>query len=620
MIFERNGHTRWLAGLALLTLLSCQKGDSDSGRSVGEVDSLAPPSASASPVPVTVTHGPEGNWQLTRGGEPYRIRGAGGDGSLELLAKHGGNSGRLWGVDGNTGRRLDEAHRHGLTLAVGIWLEHSQAGFDYSDTAAVARQEETVLAAVERYKNHPAVLLWGLGNEMEGFGSGDDPYLWQHVERLAAAIKRIDPSHPTMTVVAEISDSKVAAIHRYCPSLDIIGINSYGGCPTLPQRYRQAGGTKPYIVTEFGPIGPWEVPRSPIDAVEEPSSTEKAAMYSQAYRALEADPHLNLGSYAFLWGHKQEATATWFGMLLPSGHKLAAVDTLSELWTGRQPRPRCPDILELSLIGPSDVAPDSTVEARLRVSDPEGRPLDVRWWLMGEAESYVTGGHFQQTPPTYEGAILTEDLNGATVKLPAMSGLYRLYVQVDHGQEAAVANLPIRVTGQDMTFDDPVPLPYSLFGPTGPCTDFSPSGWMGQADAVRLDLASTDQPHSGEQCIKCELLSPGGWAGVAWQNPAGDWGELPGGLNFSGASRLTLWARGAQGGEKVKLGIGLLGRDKTYWDTTKREQVFELTDQWQRLELDLAGQDLRRIKTPLFWVVEGAGKPVTFYLDSIIIE
>lgn len=343
-------------------------------------------------------------------------------------------------------------------------------------------------------------------------------------------------------------------------------------------------------------------------------------MYAQSYRALEADSQRNLGSYAFLWGHKQEATATWFGMLLPSGHKLAAVDTLSELWTGRQPRPSCPEIVELSLVGPSEVTPESTVEARLRVSDPDDRPLSVHWWLMGEAESYATGGHYQQTPPTYEGAILRGDLHGAIVKLPAPSGLYRLYVQVDHGQEAAVANLPIRVTGQDMTFDDPVPLPYSLFGPGGPSAEFSPSGWMGQADAVRLDLASTEQPHSGDQCIKCEFLSPGGWAGVAWQNPAGDWGELPGGLNFSGASRLTLWARGAQGGERVKLGIGLLGRDKAFWDTTKQEQVIELSDRWQRLQLDLTGQDLRRIKTPLFWVVEGAGEPVTFYLDSITIE
>jgi hypothetical protein len=42
----------------------------------------------------------EGGWKLLRDGQPYFIRGAGGDGSKELLARLGGNSIRTWSIDG----------------------------------------------------------------------------------------------------------------------------------------------------------------------------------------------------------------------------------------------------------------------------------------------------------------------------------------------------------------------------------------------------------------------------------------------------------------------------------------------------------------------------------------
>src|SRR5436305_489292 len=60
-------------------------------------------------------------WQLLRDGQPYFIKGAGGDGSRALLARAGGNSIRTWGAD-KLDKVLDEAHSHGLSVTVGIWL------------------------------------------------------------------------------------------------------------------------------------------------------------------------------------------------------------------------------------------------------------------------------------------------------------------------------------------------------------------------------------------------------------------------------------------------------------------------------------------------------------------
>lgn len=574
-----------------------------------------------SPIPVGVTQLDDGQWSLSREGQPYRIQGAGGEGSLEFLAASGGNSTRTWGVDAGTMARLDDAHRNGLTVAVGIWLEQSQKGFDYSDPQATAAQTETVLKAIEQYKNHPAVLVWGLGNEIEGYETGDDPALWKYIESLAKAVKELDPNHPTMTVVAEITPAKLAAIEAHCPSLDIVGVNSYGGCPTLPTRYQEAGGKKPFIVTEFGPRGPWEVARNDIDAVVEPASGEKAAEYRESYQATSREAKLCLGSYAFLWGHKQEATATWFGMMLPDGRKTAAVDTMILEWTGKPAKDLVPEIQEFEIIGSHDVGPGDQVEVRLLSSDPEGASLKASWLLMREADQYVTGGDFQQRPPEFPKAVVQKDLSGCIVEMPPAPGLYRLYVEVSDGTGAATANLPIRVTADTaMEVDPPVSLPYLVYADASAEIDFIPSGWMGNHAAMSVALDCRDQPQSGDTCIKCEYREPSGWGGVAWQNPEGDWGLQPGGKNFTGATRLSFWARGAAGGEKLKIGLGLLGREKQFFDTTKHEQEIQLTEEWQQFTVSLEGADLRRIKTPFFWVVASSGTPMTFFFDDIRLE
>ena len=70
---------------------------------------------------------------------------------------------RTWDAEGigqgdTTQELLDKAHALGLTVTVGIWLEHERHGFDYGDPDQVAEQFEKARSIVERYKDHPAVL------------------------------------------------------------------------------------------------------------------------------------------------------------------------------------------------------------------------------------------------------------------------------------------------------------------------------------------------------------------------------------------------------------------------------------------------------------------------------
>ncbi len=574
---------------------------------------LLPSPASAEAIPVELRHTAQG-WQLFRGGEPYFIRGAGGDGSLKQLAAAGANSVRTWGAD-DIGKMLDEAHALGLSVTVGIWLGHERHGFDYSDKTKVREQFEQARQAVLRYKDHPAVLLWGIGNEMEGYESGDDPAIWSAVNDIAAMIKQLDPAHPTMTVTAEIGGGRVASVQKHCPAVDIHGINAYGGAPSLAERYRKAGATKPYVLTEFAQAGAWETGKTAWGAPFEQTSTEKSTSYRDTYqRAITGAPGVALGSYVFNWGFKMEATATWFGMFLEDGSRLGTVDTMTELWSGSPPANLAPAVKPLVIDSEAQVAPGARLKVTADIADPEGRPLRVRWALRRESNEYATGGDFRPMLADIEGAILKGGVDGAQVRLPREPGAYRLFLYAyDEAGNAATANVPLLVKGEVRTR-----LPVSVYDDGFEGMPWAPSGWMGSMESLTLDGAHAENPQAGKACIKLRYAGEFNWVGVAWQHPANNWGKQDGGFDLTGATHLELWARGEYGGEQVNFGVGLLGKDTAYPDSgqTSVDGII-LKQEWQRYRIPLQGIDLSSIKTGFVVTVSGRRKPVTVYLDSI---
>jgi hypothetical protein len=417
-------------------------------------------------IPVRLEKSANG-FKLLRGDQPYVINGVGGRSRLEELAALGGNSIRTW----NAGRiegLLDRAHELGLTVTVGLRLGHERHGFDYSDEAAVARQHEAALAAVRRYKDHPAVLMWGIGNEMEA--RGDNPLVWKAVNDIAREIKQIDPQHPTLTVIAGIGNDKVRKFVEHCPHVDLLGVNSYGDLSRIPRQLERQGLDRPYVVTEFGPFGWWQVKKTEWGAELEPTSTAKGETYLRSWQVAVRDQSARcLGSYAFLWGDKQEHTHTWFGMYLPTGERTAAVDVMSKAWTGKWPANRCPTVASLKVrpvgksegIGDSDgssaseggrdasshvFAPGTVLDCRVTGEDPDGDPLKVRWELRPESTDKRTGGDREEVPPLIEAAILDANGFAARIMLPAKPGPYRLFVfLLDNHNGAATANVPVLV-------------------------------------------------------------------------------------------------------------------------------------------------------------------------------
>jgi hypothetical protein len=257
------------------------------------------------------------------------------------------------------------------------------------------------------------------------------------------------------------------------------------------------------------------------------------------------------------------------------------------------------------------------------VTDPDGDPLKVDWVLQREASAYGNNGANESKPPIYPNAILESKLHSAQVQMPTEAAGYRLFAFIhdDHGN-AAVGNVPLHVhSSARPNTSRHVELPFYLYQDSGQPIPYAPSGWMGDTGSLQLDVANTEQPHSGSTCVKVDFTKSSGWAGIAWQSPANDWGDKPGGYDLTGATKLTFWARGDHGGESIAVGVGLIGSEKAYPDSLKASKPdVVLTQDWKQYSIDLAGRNLEHVKTGFVITLVSKGSPITVYLDDIRYE
>lgn len=393
----------------------------------------------------------EGGFRLYRGGEPFFIKGAVGWSYLDELAEAGANSLR-------TGPRLlDEAHNLGLTVLVNLRMEAERGGFDYDDEQAVKDQFDRIKEIVEENKDHPAVLMWAVGNELDHIPGNLDYNLkmWDAVNDIARMIKEIDPYHPVMTVIGTGRPEKLADIMERCPDLDLLGINAYADIVDIPDWLREFRWNKPYAVTEWGPSGHWEVPRTRQGVAIEETSTEKAGLYRERYEEVILGDPWCIGSYAFLWtSDRQERTHTWYNMFTGDGLKKGSVGSMQYMWTGKWPENRAPEIESLTINGmeASDniaLVAESIHSAEVVVTDPDNDPLTIEWELLPEPTEFgAYAGQGETKPAPVEGFVRSVENGEIRFEVPADTGRsYRLFVYAFDGRgNAAVANIPFYVT------------------------------------------------------------------------------------------------------------------------------------------------------------------------------
>jgi outer membrane protein OmpA-like peptidoglycan-associated protein len=153
---------------------------------------------------------------------------------------------------------------------------------------------------------------------------------------------------------------------------------------------------------------------------------------------------------------------------------------------------------------------------------------------------------------------------------------------------------------------------------------YSPSGIMGDTGDIGLSRGDIPTPSGGKACLRIAYKPKGAreWAGIYWQNPPNNWGEVEGGYDLGDADKLTFWAKGEKGRERIalfKIG-GITGRyndsDSAFIGPVK------LSRKWKQYTISLKGKDVHYISGGFCFTVRRVDNPrgCTFYLDEIRYE
>lgn len=274
-------------------------------------------------------------YQLFRNGEPFFIQGAGGDSYFKELAEIGGNTIRLYDpIDLED--KLDEAYKYDLAVIVDIPIpEYSKLYnlYDDEDENAILKQE--IKDLVHQHKDHPALLVWNLGNEV------NYPFVFKKNDfiktfnELVSIIHDVDPNHPVSTSIIGVGRKTMSSIYIHSPELDIISFNTFGNTRFVNSNLAQISflfGPRPYFFSEYGPNGPWESNTTSWGAPIEATSSIKSKSIRTRFNMInDIEDPANLGSLLFYWGTKLERTHTWFS-LFKDGYKSEIINVIESLW------------------------------------------------------------------------------------------------------------------------------------------------------------------------------------------------------------------------------------------------------------------------------------------------
>ena len=195
---------------------------------------------------------------------------------------------------------------------------------------------------------------------------------------------------------------------------------------TVPETLAKEGWTKPYVVTEFGPRGPFGRSRKLGGACRSRTTAPKGRLHLKAHPHTVSAAAAGPRSYVFLWGQEQEKTHTWYGMFLPEGNRTAAVDALSFAWTGKPPAYRSPSIapIQVARDGAKDdgarvFAPGTRVSCSVDASDPEVAAGELAGRVRRRRITRLeTGGDREPSTPPIDGAAIRASGSQALLGTP----------------------------------------------------------------------------------------------------------------------------------------------------------------------------------------------------------
>ena len=349
---------------------------------------------------------------------------------------------------------MDELYASGVYVNFGIFVGRQQDGFDYNNDSGRSEQIRKAKANIEKFKKHPAILMWTVGNECDGgsYGSAPNNNVWRDINEIARYIKYVD-GRPTSTALTGTwpLDERYG-IQQYLSWIDIISINAYEGA-SISNLHATYPLDKPYLISEYGPLGTWEsaCPKTSWGGLIEKNSVDKAEVYRTLYNdcILAHRDEGCIGSHVFLWGYQTHGEVlTWYATFDQfENAALNAVDTMSELW-GKNVANRAPTIGEITIDGKgasSSVtleAGRNGVNASVSASDPDGDVLTYDWKVVRD-QRQGAGVLMQPLSGLFSG----EMSGNVSFSAPSAAGNYRLIVYARDRQhaKAAMAVIPFKV-------------------------------------------------------------------------------------------------------------------------------------------------------------------------------
>jgi exo-beta-1,3-glucanase (GH17 family) len=436
---------------------------------------LTDPATPAGPSVVKVT-GSQGNWQLAVNGAAYPVKGltygppqAAADGYMRDLKNMGVNTIRTWGVDDTqTPVLLDRAAQQGLKVIVGHWLNQ---GADYvNDTAYKNSAKAEIVARVNALKNKQGVLIWDVGNEViltmqdHGLSAADVEArrvaYAKFVNEVAEAIHAADPNHPVTS-----TDAYTGAwpyYKQYAPALDLLAVNSYGAIGTVKQAWIDGGYTKPYIVTEAGPDGEWEVPNDANGVPTEPTDLQKRDQYTASWNAIKGHAGVALGATEFHYGLENDFGGVWLNTFTGGWRRLGYY-ALQKAYTGVVAANTPPEITAMTVGNQTAVPAGGQFTVAATASDPNGDL--IRYNLM-YSNKHITGG------TGFSHVVFKQTGNGQfTATAPETTGVWKVYVYAydGHGnvgiEQKSFKVVPPIVSGTNLANGRPATA--SSYQPTG---------------------------------------------------------------------------------------------------------------------------------------------------------
>ena len=398
----------------------------------------APSTPANTPSVVKVT-GSQGNWGLSVNGSPYYVKGvtygpANTDASYYLpqIAAMGANTVRTWGTDStDTADLLNAADANGVKVVMGFWLSQSE---DYiNDATDETNDLNNIVSLVNQYKSNGGVLMWDVGNEVmnslsstySGTQLTNERIAYaQYVNRVVDAIHAADPNHPVTS-----TDAWVGAwpyYKQYTPDLDLMAVNSYGAACGVQSAWQSGGYTKPYILTEAGPSGEWEVANDENGVPQEDTDQASTQGYATDWNCVKAASGVALGATLFNYGVENDFGGIWYNLLTGDWRRDSFYE-VSSLYGGQYAANRAPVISSMTIGNPTAVPAGGTFTVNVAATSPINAPL--RYSVDLDAK-YITGGTAQQ------GATFTASGNGTlTVTAPNVLGVWKVdvYVYDDQG-------------------------------------------------------------------------------------------------------------------------------------------------------------------------------------------